>query len=341
VPAFASPRPERPAPRGPLNVTRRTRILRAYGRAKLNSPQLQVHLTSQSAAPRPEAVGGPAACTIIARNYLSYAAILAESYLKNEPGARFYLLVVDGLPPEAVIPEGIRIVGPDELGLSSYFEMCFKYDVTELCTAVKPAFLSLLLTRYGEGSIIYFDPDILVLRSLDELKAAMASADVVLIPHLLDPIPRDGLKPSEQDILIAGAYNLGFVALKASEMSRRLLGWWSDRLEDGCRVDPAHGLFVDQRWMDLAPGLFPPVTLLRDETYDVAYWNLHSRPVERLGTQFLAAAARWRFFTSAGSTPAFPTHYRNTRRETGSSGGRRWPSCSTSTRTCTGRAVTR
>ncbi|PYQ09201.1 MAG: hypothetical protein DMF83_04155, partial [Acidobacteria bacterium] len=252
------------------------------------------------------AVVASAACTIIARNYLSYAVILAESYLKNEPGARFYLLVVDGLPSEAVIPEGVRVVGPDELGLSSYFEMCFKYDVTELCTAVKPAFLSLLLTRYGESSIIYFDPDILVLRSLDELKAAMASADVVLIPHLLDPIPRDGLKPSEQDILIAGAYNLGFVALRASEMSRRLLGWWSERLEDGCRVDPAHGLFVDQRWMDLAPGLFPAVALLRDETYDVAYWNLHSRPVDQLGTQFLVAGRPLAFFHFSGFDPRLP-----------------------------------
>ena len=41
---------------------------------------------------------GMAACTIVARNYLSQARILAQSYLEHEPNGRFYILVVDGLP---------------------------------------------------------------------------------------------------------------------------------------------------------------------------------------------------------------------------------------------------
>ncbi len=264
-----------------------------------------VRPTNQSWSDPSAATGTPAACTIIARNYLSHAAVLAESYLKHEPGARFYLLVVDELP-QTVVPDGVHLIGPDELGLPSFFEMCFKYNVTELCTAVKPAFLSLLLTRYGERSVIYLDPDILVMRPLDKLKTAMRSADIVLIPHLLDPIPRDGLMPSEQDILVAGAYNLGFLALTASEVTKRLLAWWADRLEDGCRVDTAHGLFVDQRWMDLVPGLFPSTTVLRDETYDVAYWNLHSRMPERSGSEFLVGDRPLAFFHFSGFDPREP-----------------------------------
>ena len=248
----------------------------------------------------------PAACTIIARNYLSYATVLAESYRRHEPEARFYLLVVDGLPPDAHLPPDVQLVDRKELALPGFFEMCFKYDVTELCTAVKPAFLSLLLNRYGEPSVAYFDPDILVLRPLEELKAAVSGADIVLIPHLLDPIPRDGRKPSEQDILIAGAYNLGFLALKASPEANRLLEWWGDRLEDGCRVDPAHGLFVDQRWMDLAPSLFPSAAVLRDPGYDVAYWNLHSRMVERGEAGFEVAGRPLSFFHFSGFDPRKP-----------------------------------
>jgi glycosyltransferase involved in cell wall biosynthesis len=232
--------------------------------------------------------------------------VLADSYLLHEPGARFYLLVVDDLPPEVELPPGVQVVAPDELGLRSFFEMCFKYDITELCTAVKPALLSLLLTRYREPSILYFDPDILVLRPLDELKSVLAAADGVLIPHLLDPIPPDGYKPSEQDILIAGAYNLGFLALRASETSSRLLAWWADRLADACRVDPARGLFVDQRWMDLAPGLFPSLAIFRDPTYDVAYWNVHSRPPERRGSELRIADRPLAFFHFSGFDPRQP-----------------------------------
>jgi uncharacterized protein (DUF1015 family) len=46
-----------------------------------------------------------------------------------------------------------------------------------------------------------------------EIDALLDNHEIALIPHLTEPIPDDGRKPSEEDILIAGAYNLGFVAL--------------------------------------------------------------------------------------------------------------------------------
>ena len=72
------------------------------------------------------------------------------------------------------------------------------------------------------------------------------------------PMPRDGRKPSETDILIAGSFNLGFVGLAAGAETDWLLDWWAERLETDCRVAPERGYFVDQRWMDFAPGLVPP-----------------------------------------------------------------------------------
>src|SRR5262249_46024675 len=89
----------------------------------------------------------PAACTIISRNYLSHARVVASSYLEHHPGARFYLLVIDKLPDGVDAGPGIRVIPPGELNLSYLPELCFKYDVIELCTAVKPTFLNLLLNR--------------------------------------------------------------------------------------------------------------------------------------------------------------------------------------------------
>jgi hypothetical protein len=251
----------------------------------------------------------PAACTIINRNYLSHARILAQSYAAHEPGGRFYLLVVDGLPDGALAGAGVTVLGPDELALPHFYEMCFKYDVTELCTAVKPSLLRLLLNRYGEKEVIYFDPDILITRPLTELKECLASASIVLIPHLLKPIPLDGRRPSEQDILIAGAYNLGFVAIRNTDQSQQFLRWWEERLRDGCRVNPAQGLMVDQKWVDLVPGLFPDTALLRDETYNVAYWNINSRLIERRGDQFVVNGQPLTFFHFSGFNPAQPQEF--------------------------------
>lgn len=228
-----------------------------------------------------QAVPALSACTIVSRNYLSHALILAESFVAHEVG-RFYLLVVDRLPEGFEVPDHVELIDPDDLELPYLYEMCFKYDVTELSTAVKPTLLAHLMEARGERRLAYLDPDILVTRRMDELHDAMRRSSIVLIPHLLDHIPLDGCRPNEQDILIAGSYNLGFLGLRQHPDTSRLLVWWAERLRDLCRVSPAEGLMTDQRWIDLVPGYFSSTGVLRDDTYDVAYWNLHSR---RLGRQ--------------------------------------------------------
>lgn len=261
----------------------------------------------------------PTGCSIIAGNYLAHARTLADSFLRHHPGSRFYLLVIDELPAGEKPPPGVQVLSPEDLELSRFTEMSFKYDVTELATAVKPTLLSLLFQRYGEDHVIYFDPDILITRSLTELEQAWTDGDIVLTPHLLAPIQADNRLPSERDILIAGAYNLGFIALRKTDTVFAFLRWWADRLADDCRVDPCRGLMVDQRWVDLVPGLFPPTVILRDPTYNVAYWNLAARQIEeatprqgtrlfrgRHGSRFMVQGRPLGFFHFSGFDPQVP-----------------------------------
>jgi glycosyltransferase involved in cell wall biosynthesis/SAM-dependent methyltransferase len=112
--------------------------------------------------------------------------------------------------------------------------------------------------------------------------------------------------PREQDILISGAYNLGFIALRRSPESSRLLEWWRERLNDMCRVDPANGLMVDQRWIDLVPSLFPSAFILRDDTYNVAYWNLHAREIARDGDVYTCNGRPLAMFHFSGYNPERP-----------------------------------
>lgn len=247
----------------------------------------------------------PAACTIVTRNFLSYARIVGSSYLRHHPGARFYVLVVDGLPEGVEAGPGLEIVDAQALDLPTFPALCFKYDVVELSTAVKPAFLSYLLER--EEAVVYLDPDILVLRPFVELRRMLRSIPVVLTPHILSPIPLDGLRPNETDMLISGAYNLGFVAMRRSVDTGSLLSWWGSRLEDGCRIDVPNGLFTDQKWIDLVPGYFESVGILRDPTYNVAFWNLHERKLERQGLTFLVDGWPIAFYHFSGYLPTRPT----------------------------------
>src|SRR5262249_20304187 len=154
-----------------------------------------------------------AGCTIISRNYLSHARTLAKSYARHEPGGRFYLFIVDGLPEGAEVGADVQLLGPKELALPNFYEICFEYDVAELCTAVKPSLLLLLLNHFGEEQVVFLDPDILVLKPLEELRGPLAAGRVVLTPHTLQAFPTDGRRPCDQEILLAGAFNLGFIGL--------------------------------------------------------------------------------------------------------------------------------
>ena len=247
-------------------------------------------------------------CTIIAKNYVAYARVLARSFREHNPDSRCFALVIDDVrgyldPAE----EPFELITPDQLDLPRFERMAARYDVLELSTAVKPWLLRHLLHNRRLEKVAYLDPDIEVFSSLSGIDDLLEDHEIALIPHITAPIPDDGRKPSEVDILIAGAYNLGFVALARRPEIDVLLDWWSEHLETDCVVAPDRGVFVDQRWMDFVPGFLERVAVVRDPGYDVAYWNLHSRPLQRSDGQISVAGRPLRFMHFSGFDPLTPT----------------------------------
>jgi hypothetical protein len=221
--------------------------------------------------------GGLAFCTVVAKNYLARARVLVDSVRRHHPEAGVYVLFVDD-PDGRFEPERepFTPVALAELDLPRPPEFRFRYGVVELCTAVRPYLLRLLFRR-GHSHLVYLDPDTRVYAPLDAALGALERCNVLLTPHLLAPL--DGPPPGERGILLSGAYNMGFLGLRRGPAADELLAWLSDRLERECLNDPANGLFVDQRWMDLAPGLVDGVHVLRDAGYNVGHWNIGQRPL--------------------------------------------------------------
>jgi glycosyltransferase involved in cell wall biosynthesis/SAM-dependent methyltransferase len=248
-------------------------------------------------------------CTIIARNYLAFARVLASSFRLIHPDGTCTVLVIDD-PSGFINPaeEPFELLTIEEIGLPDPERMAASYDVMELSTAVKPWLLKTLLARPGVDSVMYLDPDIKIFAPLDEIVERAVEHNVVLTPHFTAPLPRDGRKPSEEDILIAGSYNLGFIGLGASRTASELLDWWAERLEKHCLNDPEQGHFVDQRWIDLAPGIWPGIDVLRDTTFNIAYWNLATRELSDDGEGgYLVDGRPLRFFHFSGFDPRRPT----------------------------------
>jgi hypothetical protein len=244
-----------------------------------------------------------AACTIISKNYIALARTLVDSFQNFHPDVPFFVLLVDQVDgyfePER---ERFYLVGTDELDIPDKDSFCFKYNILELNTAVKPYFLSYLFNKFSIKNLIYFDPDILILEKVSHLFELLDTYSIILIPHITEPI-EDNFKPSELDLLQAGTYNLGFIGLGARPTTQKLLSWWQKRVYEQCLMAPDRGMHVDQKWMDLAPALFDEVFILREPGYNVAYWNLHSRTIQLLDGRIRVNGEPCYFFHFSGFDP--------------------------------------
>jgi hypothetical protein len=220
-----------------------------------------------------------AACTIVSLNYLAYARTLCDSFLRFHPECKFYVLLVDRLPKDVDLSnEKFELVPVEELGIPNFQSIAFKYDILELNTNVKPTFLNALLAR-GIDQVVYLDPDIFVYRTLDSVFDALSDQSIVLSPHALSPNDDQ----SELIVLSCGVFNLGFVAVKKCAETDRFLSWWENRCLNLAFNEPRTGMFVDQKWINLAPCFFDSVKILKNPGCNMAYWNLHERQMSQDG----------------------------------------------------------
>ena len=248
--------------------------------------------------------------TIVASNYLEMARLLAESFLAQHPGDSFVVLVVDDQPvgdlggtsDDDLAFEIIRL-GDLALSDAQLDVMKTIYDVMELSTAVKPSFLQYLLR--DDSIAVYLDPDIYVYGPFTELVAPVLQAGIVLTPHVLRPIPRDGTSPTERNIMGSGIFNLGFIAV--SPDADDFLDWWQERLLVDAVSDIEANLFTDQRWIDWVPALFG-CQVCRDPAMNIAWWNIHERDLRRTpdGDGYQVDGSPLRFVHFSGYDPATP-----------------------------------
>lgn len=219
-------------------------------------------------------VGG----SVITTGYLPYARVVAESFHEHNGDADFVVLLVDDQGRHMSADEPFRVVRPSDIGISSY-EMDVRglmYTPTELVCSLRPAFLRYLLNE-GAETVILMDTDGCVYGDLQPVAGRARSNGTVLSPHFLVPHPSPGAEDSLELVQIRyGVVNGGFLAVSPSSMT--FVEWLHARLARHCINAPEQGLYLDQRWLDLAMALFPH-EILTDPGTNVMCLNLHYRDV--------------------------------------------------------------
>jgi glycosyltransferase involved in cell wall biosynthesis len=234
-----------------------------------------------------------------------------DSVRQTNPDVDLYALVIglDQKDSRDAVLNDVRLLSEKDILTSEEMsDMPFIYDLLEFATSLKPFTFKLLLSKQKYKTIIYLDPDIEVYQSLSPVFEELKQHSIVVTPHVLAPIPEDGLLPNSADISLAGIYNLGFIGVRNDAMA--FIDWWCDRLKFDCISDPPRGLFVDQKWIDWAPALFN-VRVLKDPSLNVAYWNIHERDIgtmqgEESKSEFAVNGGTLTFFHFSGFDPDRP-----------------------------------
>ena len=224
----------------------------------------------------------PVICSVITKSHLGFVRALVRSFRRWHPAGRAYVLVADD--PEGCYDPGAEdftVVSLADLRLRDPRGFCFRYDAFALCNALKPCLLLHLIRERHESEVLYLDSDIGVFGGLGPLFELLQGCEVLLTPHTRVDFPGDGAWPVRSVLLTSGTYNAGVVGVRNSTESLRFLEWWAGALEFGCVVDPARGIFVDQRYLDLVPVFFQGVLVLSHDGVNVAHFNLHHRKLRR------------------------------------------------------------
>jgi hypothetical protein len=221
-----------------------------------------------------------AVCGVATKSHLARARVLAASCRSQHPGIPLFLLLVDRIDGSFdPAQEPFTTLCVEDLDVEDWPSLAFRYSQLELASALKPLLLRRLFERFGLRKILYLDTDTFLTGSLEPVFDLLDRHPVVLTPHLLEPVA-DGATARELVILRSGAYNGGLVGISDLPEAHAFLGWWWARCRENALIRRSDGVFLDQRWLDLAPGMFPGVHIARDPGLNVAYWNVGERRVE-------------------------------------------------------------
>lgn len=139
--------------------------------------------------------------------------------------------------------------------------------------SLKPVLLEKLIEDLGITEALYCDNDIFFSSNFDFLFSDLKQHDILLFPHwrINHPaIDKDWFETNFKD----GIFNGGCIGVNKNAMD--FLRWWADCCAYKCEVDFASGMYVDQKYLDIVPSIFPSSHAVQHKGCNVAYWNIRS-----------------------------------------------------------------
>jgi hypothetical protein len=175
---------------------------------------------------------------------------------------------------------GVEFVAAATLGIPNFLWLAAKYDATELCCALKPFAVRHALDL-GHRQVVYCDADVHFFSEPTDLLCMGQRHDFVVTPHTLEPLPsaEPWQRPTLGDLAGAGLMNAGLFSVRESAAARTFVDTWASLVVAPGAFLVDLGSQHEQNFFNWVVAFAEDVAICRDRATNVAYWNLHERPV--------------------------------------------------------------
>lgn len=217
--------------------------------------------------------------TVATASYLPRAMVMAKSVKKQMPGGKFILCLVEEKIPATVKDLNAcfdKVILAKNLGFSNFYRFIFQYSQFEGTNACKAQLLIYLLeTHQNHDYFIFLDSDTKAFGQFNELMEYLKVNEIIISPHFISFNKKDPFYHL-RIIQKSGIFNSGLFAIKRGNESKRFLRWWANILLKYCYQDTNKGVWNEQKWLDLALGLFD-FQIQKDPGYNMGPWNFGER----------------------------------------------------------------
>ena len=219
-----------------------------------------------------------AICSITTKSHWYKSLALAESIHQIDASIVFCLLTVDASKEELNEVKYTKgkinmYVLNDILFNKTAKKIAQKYQskTDYLRWSLKSILLLHLLQNENYERLFYCDNDIYFCNDFSFLMEDLAHHTVLLTPHYYC------FDAEKKQIWLeanfrCGLYNAGFIGVNKNAIN--VLLWWAKCCLYRCERKYTHGLFVDQKFLDLFPIIEPKTKIVRHKGCNVAYWNV-------------------------------------------------------------------
>lgn len=227
-----------------------------------------------------------AAFTIIAKSEIHYAKVLAESFIKENPGWDFIIYLCDIfndlddlIEPVEAFAKGYEYAPiysiREYLNFEELEEMLLRLKIEEFSIVLKPfVFEYLLAKKYKK--IMYLDPSLLIFTSFNELENDLDNYTIVLPGHSISDRTVIINKTTNNDLLKSDVLSSCLLAINDSNEAGKFINWLKRPLLEFNLSSSEAEVSVNHDLIKIFAEQKIQVKLLSHKKYNAAYWSRNS-----------------------------------------------------------------